>query len=287
MWKAFGTLVAIAAIQAQVEAAPAPAVVTIWQTATKVVYANGDAYTTIPPLSSTPSPIAAASSAAGGFDLDNLLQQGKISEWLAYFKGSSQTPDANTVALSTPSTIAQDTTTTSYPSIQAQVSTSPNTPSVATTSSSTAAASTNTGSSSLSSFQQNILDAHNVDRAKHGSGALTWDSTLQSYAQDYADKYDCSGVLTHSGGPYGENLACGYSDGPSAVQAWYDEGKTYNYGSSSTYDHFTQVVWKSTTKLGCAYKDCRSNNWGLYIICSYDPAGNVIGQSAANVLPPQ
>lgn len=271
MWKSFGALVALAALQAQVEAAPAPAVVTVWQTATKVVYANGNAYTTIAPSASS----SVDASSSSGFGLDDLLKQGKISEWLAYFKGSSQT--SYSIATSAPEIQAQVDTTTTSPTTTSTAAT--------TSTSSTAAAATTTSSSSLSSFAQDILDAHNTDRAKHGVSDLTWDSTLESYAQLYADQYDCSGTLTHSGGKYGENLACGFADGPSAVLAWYEEGDNYDYSSTTVFDHFTQIVWKSTTKLGCAYKDCRSNNWGLYIVCSYDPAGNVVGQTLQNVLP--
>ncbi|KAF6063032.1 Cysteine-rich secretory family protein [Candida albicans] len=135
--------------------------------------------------------------------------------------------------------------------------------------------------------------------ASGSSSDLTWDATVYEYAQKFADQYSCSGNLQHSGGKYGENLAVGYADGAAALQAWYEEagkdGLSYSYGSSSVYNHFTQVVWKSTTKLGCAYKDCRAQNWGLYVVCSYDPAGNVMGTDpktgksymAENVLRPQ
>ena len=170
------------------------------------------------------------------------------------------------------------------------------------------AATTASGSSSGSNdfsgvkdtkFAQQILDAHNQKRARHGVPDLTWDATVYQYAQKFADQYSCSGNLQHSGGKYGENLAVGYADGAAALQAWYEEagkdGLSYSYGSSSVYNHFTQVVWKSTTKLGCAYKDCRAQNWGLYVVCSYDPAGNVMGTDpktgksymAENVLRPQ
>jgi uncharacterized protein YkwD len=86
--------------------------------------------------------------------------------------------------------------------------------------------------------------------------------------------------LTHSGGKYGENLGLGYTT-TGVVDAWYDEKSYYN-PSSPAASHFTQVVWKSTTKLGCAKITC-DNIWGQYTICSYDPAGNVGGQYAANV----
>lgn len=164
---------------------------------------------------------------------------------------------------------------------------------VGTTSSSTGSSSTSTSgiyddiyeSSDIDkSFAKAILDAHNADRAKHLVSALSWDKDAYDYAQKVADNYDCSGVLTHTHGQFGENLACGYKDGPSSVEAWYEEGETYDYSAANEYNHFTQLVWKDTTKVGCAYKDCSSNNWGLYVVCEYDPAGNVIGQEKANVL---
>lgn len=144
--------------------------------------------------------------------------------------------------------------------------------------------SSNSGSSSGSSgagssFAQAILAAHNQKRSSHSASPLSWSSTLESYAQNYANKFQCGGSLVHSGGPYGENLALGYSDGPAAVDAWYSEGANYDYSSCSVYDHFTQVIWKSTTQVGCAYKDCG----GLYIICSYNPAGNFVGQGQQNL----
>ena len=136
-----------------------------------------------------------------------------------------------------------------------------------------------------SSFQSQILNEHNVKRSLHGVSALSWDSTLEAYAQAYADKYDCSGTLTHSGGQYGENLALGYTI-TGSVDAWYNEGANYDYGSTcSVLDHFTQVIWKSTTKVGCGQKQCGSY-YGTYIICSYDPAGNYIGECSSEVLPP-
>lgn len=147
------------------------------------------------------------------------------------------------------------------------------------TSSSSDSGSSSGSSGAGSSFAQAILAAHNEKRSAHSASPLSWSSTLESYAQNYANKFQCGGGLVHSGGPYGENLALGYSDGPAAVNAWYSEGANYDYSSCSVYDHFTQVIWKSTTQVGCAYKDCG----GLYIICSYNPAGNFVGQGQQNL----
>lgn len=112
---------------------------------------------------------------------------------------------------------------------------------------------------------------------------LTWSNELYNYANKVASSYDCSGNLRHTSGPYGENLALGYSSGANAVSAWYSEG--FNFGGAGKLNHFTQVVWKSTTQLGCAYKDCRAKGWGLYVICNYQKPGNIIGQELANILP--
>ncbi|CCK69274.1 sterol-binding protein KNAG_0C01610 [Huiozyma naganishii CBS 8797] len=150
-----------------------------------------------------------------------------------------------------------------------------------------AATTTQSSNSGLSDFANELLNEHNAKRALHqNTPSLTWSDELASYAQNYANSYDCSGNLVHSGGPYGENLSQGYGIA-GAVDAWYDEISQYNYGNpgfSENTGHFTQVVWKSTTQVGCASKSCGSY-WGDYVICSYQSAGNFGGQYADNVQP--
>lgn len=59
-----------------------------------------------------------------------------------------------------------------------------------------------------------------------------------------------------------------------------------DYDSSNpTYSHFTQMVWKGTTELGCAIALCdgifdASFGKASYMVCEYNPPGNVIGQFA-------
>ncbi len=45
---------------------------------------------------------------------------------------------------------------------------------------------------------------------------------------------------------------------------------------------FTQLLWRSTTKMGCAYKKCGALHW---LLCYFDPHGSAPGQFVANVLP--
>ena len=53
--------------------------------------------------------------------------------------------------------------------------------------------------------------------------------------------------------------------------------------------HFTQVVWKGSTQVGCGAADCSGHSGVLpaYVVCRYAPAGNYDTATAfkANVLP--
>lgn len=159
--------------------------------------------------------------------------------------------------------------------------------SISTTASSSASTSTSS-SANYGSFESAMLSLHNAKRSLHKSTEpLSWSNDLQDVAQSYANSYDCSGTLTHSGKPYGENLALGYPlyDGETGVIAWYNEIKDYDFsnpGFSESTGHFTQVVWKDTTQVGCGYKNC-NNEWGIYLVCNYLAQGNIIGEFAENV----
>lgn len=139
----------------------------------------------------------------------------------------------------------------------------------------------------LTEVEQQLLTTHNQLRKQHQSPPLHWDAKLAQYAQNYAEQ--CQ--FRHSKGPYGENLATGYATPKKAVQIWYDESKLYSYqrpGFSMDTGHFTQLVWKNSTKLGCAMVSCDGKNGtpGDYVVCEYNPPGNVVapGYFEENVL---
>ncbi|KAJ7130070.1 PR-1-like protein [Mycena crocata] len=145
------------------------------------------------------------------------------------------------------------------------------------------------GSGSRASLadQQAYLDAHNSIRAKHGAKPLVWDNNAAEKAQQWADL--CKNQ--HSGGtlgPLGENLAAGTGSFSiaEAVKAWTDEVTEYNPNNPQP-SHFTQVVWKASTKLGCAVQTCDGIFAGFgaaqYYVCEYSEQGNVIGNFGANV----
>ncbi|KAJ3706114.1 hypothetical protein LUZ61_009819 [Rhynchospora tenuis] len=132
---------------------------------------------------------------------------------------------------------------------------------------------------------QDYVNAHNKARAAVGVGGVSWDSTVQAYAQSYANKRKSDCKLIHSSGPYGENLFWGWGkdySGIDAVDNWVSEKQYYNYNTNTCQSgkvcgHYTQVVWRSSTKIGCAKVVC-DNNAGIFIICSYNPPGNISGQ---------
>ncbi|KAG2228380.1 hypothetical protein INT48_005934 [Thamnidium elegans] len=60
----------------------------------------------------------------------------------------------------------------------------------------------------------------------------------------------------------------------------------YNTGTSGNggvTDHFTQVVCKGTTEIGCGATIC---NDGAFSVCNYSPPGNFRGEFLANVFKP-
>jgi hypothetical protein len=93
-------------------------------------------------------------------------------------------------------------------------------------------------------------------------------------------------------GGLGENIASGaptqsISD---AVASWVNEKPNYDHATNSCTSgqecgHYTQVVWSSTTQVGCAQVHCTTNSpfgssfpeWD-YSVCDYNPPGNLCGE---------
>ena len=150
------------------------------------------------------------------------------------------------------------------------------------------------------------LSSHNRYRSRHGVRALRYNSEIAARAQAWSARLARTGNFQHSDrsarNGAGENLYVSYTTGSAsesavmaeAVKGWYDEISDYNYnrpGFSAATGHFTQVVWKSSTRLGCGVakgtKNLRGRNFNAYYVtCHYDPPGNFRGEFPANVTRP-
>jgi uncharacterized protein YkwD len=134
------------------------------------------------------------------------------------------------------------------------------------------------------------LDEHNRARAEVYSGSeLRWSETLANSSQAYADELAASGEFKHdpNNNSYGENLAASTADMSFkyATELWNAEKSDYDYSSNSCAagakcGHYTQIIWKNTTEVGCASATYLAGDYagGTIVVCRYNPPGNYIGQ---------
>uniref|UniRef100_L7M950 Putative tick salivary antigen-5 protein n=1 Tax=Rhipicephalus pulchellus TaxID=72859 RepID=L7M950_RHIPC len=144
----------------------------------------------------------------------------------------------------------------------------------------------------MKKFQRQVLKATNRARRRHGVRILRLDKQLNRYAQAWALMLALKDAMQHRTNPaYGENLYMWWSTdlkapitGSVPVKEWYKEIKQYDFanpGFRSDIGHFTQLVWKDSRRLGTGI--ARSRKGTIYIVCVYNPRGNILGQFGAQV----
>jgi hypothetical protein len=136
-----------------------------------------------------------------------------------------------------------------------------------------------------------ILAIHNRERAAAGVAPLVWDASLEAGAAIYARELAVSGVLRHSNRQarrgIRENLWIGlrgYWPVETMVASWTGERRNFRPGifpdvsrTGNWMDagHYSQMIWPTTTRLGCAIGSSRQ--WEA-LVCRYAPAGNIDGR---------
>jgi uncharacterized protein YkwD len=149
------------------------------------------------------------------------------------------------------------------------------------------------GSGAPGADAQSYVDAHNAVRAAVEEPAgyagtwrplapVTWSESAAAGAQEWANhlasELDCG--LEHAGAKgYGENLAAGTNlSAKGAVELWASEKKNYVYAKSYEFStntgHYTQIVWRDSTQIGCASAKCSRST---VVVCRYQPQGNFLG----------
>lgn len=135
-----------------------------------------------------------------------------------------------------------------------------------------------------------LLAAHNRERASVGAPPLQWDAKLADDAASYGPVLASIRHLVHSPRDTRpgerENLAMawhGTLDAEQLVDLWSREklllgpGLFPNVSRTGNWEdvaHYTQMVWPTTTRVGCAIF---SADWD-YLICRYSPPGNKDGR---------
>jgi hypothetical protein len=142
-----------------------------------------------------------------------------------------------------------------------------------------------------SHFAMRMLELHNRERSAVGAPPLSWDPRLADAAASYGPTLAAMGRLLHSPREarpgQRENLAMsstGYLDDRQLADLWIAEKRQFTPGlfpnvSRTGYwkdvAHYTQMVWKGTTHVGCALYRGGGND---FLICRYSPPGNADGK---------
>jgi len=128
---------------------------------------------------------------------------------------------------------------------------------------------------------QEMLNVHNSIRSRMKLPPLEWSSELAAFSQKWANTLLAKNRSAHNPNtPYGENiLITGIGATPSMiVNDWASESRDYSYpenACSTDCGHYTQIVWRSTRRMGCAV--ARGSQREIWV-CSYDPPGNYRGE---------
>lgn len=144
----------------------------------------------------------------------------------------------------------------------------------------------------LDRVSASILAEHNLARAQAGVPPLRWNPQLAVDAAAYGPVLSAIGHLQHS--PRSsrppnerENLVQsprGVYSPAQLVDVWIAERRYFHpgifpnvcAGDWSSCAHYTQMIWPTTTDVGCAiYSDVR---WD-WLICRYSPPGNSDGKA--------
>lgn len=140
-------------------------------------------------------------------------------------------------------------------------------------------------------FEQRVLAAQNRERAALGLAPMTWDAELARSAQGWADTLARSGRFEHApfnpANPQGENLWAGtrgYFPVEARVDAWLREKQHFvpgvfpnnsRTGRVEDVGHYTQIVWRDTTRVGCAMATGPVED---VLVCRYAQPGNWRGE---------
>ena len=144
-------------------------------------------------------------------------------------------------------------------------------------------------------LRNSVLNAHNRARGQFGVTPLAWSDDLARDAMGHAQYMARTGIYGHDQTPgrrkkSGENLW----RGPRGVFSYdimigvmiaeekhFRPGIFPNISRTGVWNdvaHYTQIVWPTTTSVGCALASSATSD---YFVCRYSPTGNKDGYELA------
>jgi hypothetical protein len=140
-------------------------------------------------------------------------------------------------------------------------------------------------------LRASVLSAHNRARDQFGVAPVTWSEQLAAEALVHAQYMAATGIYGHDRTPgrrkkSGENLWRGQRGLFSydvMVGVMVDEARHFRAGAFpdnsrtgnwSDIAHYTQIIWPTTTEVGCALSSSATTD---YFVCRYAPTGNKDG----------
>jgi len=143
-----------------------------------------------------------------------------------------------------------------------------------------------------SEIEARLLSAHNAERARAGTPPLRWADSLEAEARVWARELIATNRFAHDPAlhGHGENLWTGWGGRvwtpEEMIGEWIAEKADYRHGPFPNVSrtgnwrdigHYTQLVWRDTTHVGCAVETRGDRS---VLACRYAPPGNIDGRMA-------
>ncbi|KAH7132239.1 CAP domain-containing protein [Dendryphion nanum] len=133
-------------------------------------------------------------------------------------------------------------------------------------------------------FIKIIMDAHWYWRRIHCAQDLKWDPELAEAAFKSVNactnmpQHDRAGSNLSSARPSPNKREGWLEFARTVVHGWHEEELKYPYDNPhwhAAWGHFTQLVWRDTSRIGCALSHCPDDRpWPARVYCFYENPGN-------------